>query len=88
MKWLALVLVAGAVVWAWCEAGCRHVDEHGISLLAWEREPGRVYGRCTQCGRRTAGWSTPWRHKFKTPARIRRGRFTVLPFTKVKREAA
>jgi hypothetical protein len=83
VKWLAVLVIAGAVAYAWREALCKHVDEDGRSMLIWERQPGEVYGRCTDCGRRTAGWAVPWRHRFKTPVKIRRGVFALLPFKKV-----
>jgi hypothetical protein len=46
---------------------CAHVDEDGRSLLTWECEPGRVFGRCAECGRVTSGWSVSWEAAYRSP---------------------
>ena len=77
-----LVVAAGLSWWIVTRSGCRHVDEAGRSVLTWERTPGRVRGRCADCGRLTRGWDVPWRAAYKTPKYIRRGVFALLPFSR------
>jgi hypothetical protein len=35
---------------------CQHVDESGVSLLAWTWQDGAVRGWCPRCQRFTRGW--------------------------------